>query len=216
MSVFKMMSMYLKQKPTPPKSDGEEENKPTQVSKASNNKLALALFEKYTDRLLSKAKVLIAAYPQVPLSPEDLVYSVWQHFFKAVQNYDPKKNNNLEAYIFYINNFAMRDVLREYSSQRYRAANEALSLDESVDVSTREDLVIQYEILDTKLGRIVHDILEPEELWEIFNFLYIEERSKYDIAKITGLSYYEITKQIKRIKFLLTHKVRPLLEKEFL
>lgn len=76
MNVFRMISMYLKQEPTPPKSDGEEESKPTQVSKASNNKLALALFEKYTDRLLSKAKVLIAAYPQVPLSPEDLVYSV--------------------------------------------------------------------------------------------------------------------------------------------
>lgn len=186
------------------------------TKKTTTYKLALALFQKYTDRLLSKAKVLIAAYPQVPLTPEDLVYSVWQHFFKAVQNYDPKKNDNLEAYIFYINNFAMRDVLREYSAQKYKVANEALTLDETVDYPEKEGIVLQYEILETKLGRIVHDVLEPEELWEIFSFHFLEERSKQEISKITGFSYYEVAKQIKRIKFLLTNKVRPLIEEEFL
>lgn len=199
-----------------PNSLGDEDLKQPGIEKLK--KEATRLFEKFYPKMLAKARKLLQIYPPVPLTEFDLVNSVWTNFFKAYLNYDPKKNDNLEAYLLHWNNFTMRDILREYNTKRHRVLTDALPIFEEVQIDAPVDFQIKVDILDTKLGRLIFEVLNQEGLWQIFVLYFWNNIKKVQILEKLGINHYQLTKKLERIRELLETMIKPqalsLLEQE--
>lgn len=167
------------------------------------------------DAILSRYGWLVRSVVRKYFTPngteEDLEQEGTMAVFKAINEYDPKKNDSISAFLAMRIDSAVKDALRKATRNKHRTLNEAVSLadfNDNLDAPTPTEYVydpvhkyIEREGLDSfydNIARLCSD-LHVRVLRYYFDGYTYEE-----IAALTGIN----RKKVDNIMFTVKKKIK--------
>ena len=142
---------------------------------------------------------------------EDLEQEGAMAVFKAIKEYDPRKNDNVSAYISMCIDSAVKDALRMATRNKHRTLNEAVSLadfNENLDPPTPTEYVydpvhnyIEREGLDTFYDNVAN--LCSDLHVRVLKY-YLDGYTYDEIAALTGVN----RKKVDNVMFTVKKKIK--------
>lgn len=167
------------------------------------------LLEKYKPLVKAKSR----AYFLIGADSEDIIQEGMIGLYKAIRDYDCKKNASFRSFAELCVNRQMITAIKAATRQKHQPLNSYISLNKPIfdndSDETYLDLLQEGELLNPELlliGQENKSVLENEMVKNLSSFesrvlsLYLQGRSYYEIANMLEKSEKSIDNALQRVK----------------